>query len=113
MALKTELFDFSISTIRPSIGRVAINLNLWRTTDNTITDDPIDTHQFIEEPVKTYVKGETPESLAARWRGKMKDQVNGYIEQMQTEQTKIDNVTSVWTTEALSIDDDIITAKVG
>lgn len=108
MALKTELFDFSISTIRPSIGTVAINLNLWNFTDNTVTDDPIDIHRFEETNVKTFVEGETPESLAARWKDKLKDQINGYIENMQAEQGKIDNVTSVWTTEALSIDGDII-----
>jgi len=109
--LKTELFDFSIATVRPSIGTVAISLNLWNSTDNTITDTPIDTHRFEETPIKIYVEGETPESLAARWRDKLKDQINGYINSMQTEQTKVDNVTSVWTTEALGIDDDIIAEK--
>lgn len=108
MSLKTELFDFSISTIRPSIGRVRMKLNLWNATDNTITADPIDVHTFVEEPVKYYVEGETPESLASRWSGKMKDQINGYIENMQTEQAKVDNVTSVWTTAGLGIDDDIV-----
>ena len=111
MTLKTELFDFSISTIRPSIGIVAISLNLWNPTDNTITDDPIDTHRFEESNVKYYVEGETPESLAARWKDKLKDQISGYINSMQTEQAKVDNVTSVWTTEALGIDDNIIAVK--
>lgn len=107
--LKTELFDFSIATTRASIGTVRMKLNLWNSTDNTVTADPIDIHTFTEDNVKYFVEGETPETLAARWTEKMKDQINGYIQNMTTEQEKVDNVTSVWTTAGLGIDDDIVT----
>ena len=89
MALKTELYDFSISTTRPSIGRVSIKLKVWNELDNTVTADPIYAKTFSEDNVKYFVAGETPETLAARWKVKLANQINGYIFEKTDEQEKV------------------------
>lgn len=104
MALKTDLSDMSITSVRASIGRLSATLKIWDAADNTVTDTPLLEEVIVESPVKIYVEGETPEALAARVKEKIKGQVQSKIDYYQTETEKIDNVTSAFQTMMTEVD---------
>jgi hypothetical protein len=107
MALKIALGDFSIVSVRPSIGRVTTTLKLWEAEDNTVTDPPIRETQITEDNVKIYVEGETPEALADRIKKKIKPSAQSYIDDYQNESEKIDNVTPAFETMITQVDGEL------
>lgn len=107
MALKIDLSDMSISSVRASIGKVTVTLKIWNSIDNTITDTPLLEESIIEDVVKIYVEGETPETLAARIKRKIKDKAQGKIDYYTSETTKIDNVTSAFQSMITEVDSEL------
>lgn len=107
MALKTDLSDMSISSVRASMGQVKATLKLWEIEDNTVTDPPILEMAIIDNNVKIYVAGETPEALAARIKRSFKNLAQSKIDYLQNEGGNIDNVTSVFQAMITEIDGEL------
>ena len=105
--MKTDLSDMSITSVRASIGQVRTTLKIWNDIDNTTSDDPVLEKIITEDNVKIYVEGETPEALAARVKSKIKDQVQGNIDNYQNETEKINNITSAFQTMITQVDGEL------
>jgi hypothetical protein len=102
--MKTDLSDMSLSSVRPSIGRLTAVLRAWNATDNTVTDEPVLDKTIAEDNVKIYVEGETPEALAERVREKVREQAQAAINYYQDENEKIGNVTSAFQSMITDVD---------
>ena len=107
MALKIDLSDMSITSIRASMGQVKATLKLWETTDNTSSDPPILEEAIIDSNVKIYVVGETPEALAARIKRNFKNLAQSKIDYLQNEGEKIDNITSAMATMVAGVNSEL------
>ena len=107
MALKTDLSDMSITSVRASMGQIKATLKLWEIGDNTVSDPPILEMPIIDNNVKIYVAGETPDALAARIKRSFKNLAQSKIDYLQSEGTKIDNVTSAFQTMITEIDGEL------
>jgi len=107
MALKTDLSDMSISSIRASIAKVNVTLKCWGEADNTITADPVLEKTVTENNVKIFVQDQTPEQLAARIKEDIKTKSQGEINYYQNEQGKIDTVTSAFQNMVTEVDGEL------
>jgi len=106
MPLKTDLSDMSITSVRASIGKVRATLKAWDSEDNTISA-PLFTEVIEEEPVKIYVEGVDPTTLAGRVKPKIKDKAQSKIDYFQTENGYIDNVTDAFQSMITEIDGEL------